>query len=215
MTAAAARLASESASRARDRAGARLSRVAGSHRYRTVRSRPARDLTRRGGRARGEPDARARGNPPARRRARPGDVRQSARGCSGDVRVALRRAVPGPGDCSSRSSPPWRCRVCRGPMSTRWRLPMPRSTARSPVVIRRATCGRTTSSISASTAQPAPPYSCLWWKSLWLQVGPFLRMVVGRLGTGYVVDRHQAAVRAIRARDEAALREAFTVHRAI
>ena len=46
-------------------------------------------------------------------------------------------------------------------------------------------------------------------ESLWLQVGPFLRMVVGRLGTGYVVDRHQAAVRAIRARDEAALREAI------
>lgn len=46
-------------------------------------------------------------------------------------------------------------------------------------------------------------------ESLWLQVGPFLRMVVGRLGTGHVVDRHQAAVRAIRARDEAALREAI------
>jgi DNA-binding GntR family transcriptional regulator len=46
-------------------------------------------------------------------------------------------------------------------------------------------------------------------ESLWLQVGPFLRMVVGRLGTGYVVDRHQAAVRAIRARDEAALRDAI------
>ncbi len=46
-------------------------------------------------------------------------------------------------------------------------------------------------------------------ESLWLQVGPFLRMVVGRLGTGYVVDRHQAAVRAIRARDEVGLREAI------
>ena len=46
-------------------------------------------------------------------------------------------------------------------------------------------------------------------ESLWLQVGPFLRMVVGRLGTGHVVDRHQAAVRAIRARDEVALREAI------
>ena len=46
-------------------------------------------------------------------------------------------------------------------------------------------------------------------ESLWLQVGPFLRMVVGRLGTGYVVDRHQAAIGAIRARDEAALREAI------
>lgn len=46
-------------------------------------------------------------------------------------------------------------------------------------------------------------------ESLWLQVGPFLRMVVGRLGTGHVVDHHQAAIRAIRARDEAALREAI------
>ena len=46
-------------------------------------------------------------------------------------------------------------------------------------------------------------------ESLWLQVGPFLRMVVGRLGTGYVVDRHRAAVAAIRARDVAALREAI------
>jgi DNA-binding GntR family transcriptional regulator len=46
-------------------------------------------------------------------------------------------------------------------------------------------------------------------ESLWLQVGPFLRMVVGRLGTGHVVDRHQAAVRAIRTRDEVGLREAI------
>lgn len=46
-------------------------------------------------------------------------------------------------------------------------------------------------------------------ESLWLQVGPFLRMVVGRLGTGSLVDRHQAAIRALRARDEAALREAI------
>src|SRR5215217_4303469 len=34
-------------------------------------------------------------------------------------------------------------------------------------------------------------------ESLWLQVGPFLRMVVGRLGTGRVVDHHQAAIQAI------------------
>lgn len=46
-------------------------------------------------------------------------------------------------------------------------------------------------------------------ESLWLQVGPFLRMVVGRLGTGHVVDHHQAAIRAIRTRDEVALREAI------
>jgi DNA-binding GntR family transcriptional regulator len=46
-------------------------------------------------------------------------------------------------------------------------------------------------------------------ESLWLQVGPFLRMVVGRLGTSCVVDRHQAAVRALRDRDEAGLRDAI------
>jgi DNA-binding GntR family transcriptional regulator len=46
-------------------------------------------------------------------------------------------------------------------------------------------------------------------ESLWLQVGPFLRMVVGRLGTGHVIDRHQGAIRAIRAGDAAALREAI------
>jgi DNA-binding GntR family transcriptional regulator len=47
-------------------------------------------------------------------------------------------------------------------------------------------------------------------ESLWLQVGPFLRMVVGRLGTGHIaVDRHQAAVQAIRSRNEAALRESI------
>jgi DNA-binding GntR family transcriptional regulator len=46
-------------------------------------------------------------------------------------------------------------------------------------------------------------------ESLWLQVGPFLRMVVGRLGTGHVTDRHRAAVRAIRRRDVVALREAI------
>ena len=39
-------------------------------------------------------------------------------------------------------------------------------------------------------------------QSLWLQVGPSLRMVVGRLGTVRVVDHHQAAIQAIRARDE-------------
>ena len=46
-------------------------------------------------------------------------------------------------------------------------------------------------------------------ESLWLQVGPSLRMVVGRLGTARVVDHHQAAIRAIGARDEAALRDAI------
>jgi DNA-binding GntR family transcriptional regulator len=46
-------------------------------------------------------------------------------------------------------------------------------------------------------------------ESLWLQVGPFLRMVVGRLGTGRVADHHQEAIQAIRTRDEASLRDAI------
>ena len=61
----------------------------------------------------------------------------------------------------------------------------------------------------ASIVQPGSSVLLPLVESLWLQVGPSLRMVVGRLGTGYVVDRHQAAIRAIRARDEAALREAI------
>ncbi len=46
-------------------------------------------------------------------------------------------------------------------------------------------------------------------ESLWLQVGPFLRMVVGRVGTGRVVDRHREAVAAIRAGDAETLRAAI------
>ncbi len=46
-------------------------------------------------------------------------------------------------------------------------------------------------------------------ESLWLQVGPFLRLVVGRLGTASFVDRHRAALAAMAARDAAALREAI------
>jgi DNA-binding GntR family transcriptional regulator len=46
-------------------------------------------------------------------------------------------------------------------------------------------------------------------ESLWLQVGPFLRMIVGRLGTASFVDRHQAALSAIVAGDGPALREAI------
>ena len=46
-------------------------------------------------------------------------------------------------------------------------------------------------------------------ESLWLQVGPSLRMVVGRLGTAQVVDHHQMAIRAVRNRDESGLREAI------
>jgi DNA-binding GntR family transcriptional regulator len=47
-------------------------------------------------------------------------------------------------------------------------------------------------------------------ESLWLQVGPFLRLVVGRLGTASFVDRHRAALAAIEARDAVGLREAVT-----
>ena len=46
-------------------------------------------------------------------------------------------------------------------------------------------------------------------ESLWLQVGPFLRLVMGRLGTASFVDRHRAALAAIQARDALALRQAI------
>ena len=46
-------------------------------------------------------------------------------------------------------------------------------------------------------------------ESLWLQVGPFLRLVVGRLGTASFVDRHRAALAAIAATDARGLREAI------
>ena len=42
-------------------------------------------------------------------------------------------------------------------------------------------------------------------ESLWLQVGPFMRVVIGRLGTSTLVDQHQEAVRAFRAGDAAKL----------
>jgi DNA-binding GntR family transcriptional regulator len=34
-------------------------------------------------------------------------------------------------------------------------------------------------------------------ESLWLQSGPFMRVVYGRIGTSYVIDQHKAAVAAI------------------
>lgn len=46
-------------------------------------------------------------------------------------------------------------------------------------------------------------------ESVWLQFGPFMRMVIGRLGTSYQVDQHQKAVEALKKKDEAALREAI------
>lgn len=46
-------------------------------------------------------------------------------------------------------------------------------------------------------------------ESLWLQFGPFMRSVVGRWGTYNVVDQHQQAIEAIRARDRQALGKAI------
>lgn len=46
-------------------------------------------------------------------------------------------------------------------------------------------------------------------ESVWLQIGPFQRMVTGRLGTSYLVDQHQMAIEALKSKDEAALREAI------
>jgi DNA-binding GntR family transcriptional regulator len=48
-------------------------------------------------------------------------------------------------------------------------------------------------------------------ESLWLQVGPYMRVVIGRLGTSSMVDQHQEAIRAVKASDrqrlEAAVRD--------
>ena len=46
-------------------------------------------------------------------------------------------------------------------------------------------------------------------ESVWLQFGPFMRLVTSRLGTSYVVDQHQKAIEALENKDEAALREAI------
>lgn len=46
-------------------------------------------------------------------------------------------------------------------------------------------------------------------ESVWLQFGPFQRLVTGRLGTSYLVDQHQAAIEALKRKDEAGLREAI------
>ena len=46
-------------------------------------------------------------------------------------------------------------------------------------------------------------------ESVWLQFGPFMRMVIGRLGTSLLVDQHEMAVEALKNKDEAALREAI------
>lgn len=52
--------------------------------------------------------------------------------------------------------------------------------------------------------------------SLWLQIGPFMRVVFGRMGTtGLGVDHHSEAVAALRARDPVAARQAIAADLAI
>jgi DNA-binding GntR family transcriptional regulator len=46
-------------------------------------------------------------------------------------------------------------------------------------------------------------------EALWLQFGPFMRVVNGRVGTASLVDQHQIALAAIEARDGEALRRAI------
>jgi DNA-binding GntR family transcriptional regulator len=46
-------------------------------------------------------------------------------------------------------------------------------------------------------------------ETLWLQFGPFMRVVYGRYGTANLVDQHQIALAAVAARDETALRAAI------
>jgi DNA-binding GntR family transcriptional regulator len=46
-------------------------------------------------------------------------------------------------------------------------------------------------------------------ESLWIQFGPFMRAVYGRVGTAILVDQHVRAVAAVEAGDETELREAI------
>lgn len=46
-------------------------------------------------------------------------------------------------------------------------------------------------------------------ESVWLQFGPFMRVIIGRLGTSYLVDQHAVAMTAIKERNESVLREAI------
>jgi DNA-binding GntR family transcriptional regulator len=46
-------------------------------------------------------------------------------------------------------------------------------------------------------------------EALWLQFGPFMRVVYGRFGTANLVDQHRVALAAIEARDAAALSRAI------
>lgn len=47
-------------------------------------------------------------------------------------------------------------------------------------------------------------------ETLWLQFGPFMRVVYGRYGTANLVDQHELALAALRDRDAAALGRAIT-----
>lgn len=57
----------------------------------------------------------------------------------------------------------------------------------------------------------APPDNVLLplIESVWLQIGPFMRMALADLERHYPVDRHAEALRALETRDEAALRRAI------
>jgi DNA-binding GntR family transcriptional regulator len=46
-------------------------------------------------------------------------------------------------------------------------------------------------------------------ETLWLQFGPFMRVVYGRYGTANLIDQHRVALEAIEARDAAGLRRAI------
>ena len=45
--------------------------------------------------------------------------------------------------------------------------------------------------------------------SLWVQFGPFLRLIYGRHGTASLIDHHKQAIEALKQRDKAALRSAI------
>jgi DNA-binding GntR family transcriptional regulator len=47
-------------------------------------------------------------------------------------------------------------------------------------------------------------------ETLWLQFGPYMRVVYGRYGTAKLVDQHQEAIKALEAGDAAALRQAIS-----
>ena len=46
-------------------------------------------------------------------------------------------------------------------------------------------------------------------ESLWLQIGPFMRLALGSLEDRYIVDRHEEALAALRRRDASGLRRAI------